>query len=87
MVPVHTLSVIAIMFSHLFNTYEAVAPPPKSHKNFEKEIYQEPEDDIWILNPLGLGPISRIPHVEKPSDQPFEVKPSEDFMPEETQDN
>lgn len=87
MVPVHTLSIIAIMFSHLFNTYEAVTPPPKSHKDFYKEIYQEPEDDIGILNPLGFGPISRIPHVEKPSDQPFEAKPSEDFMPEEIQDN
>lgn len=75
------------MFSHLFNTYEAVTPPPKSDKDFKKEIYQEPEDDIGIIDPLGLGPISRIPHVDKPSDQPFVPKPSEEFMVDEDRKN
>lgn len=59
------------MFSHLFNTYEAVAPPPKSHKDFEKEIYQEPEDDMRFFEPLGIGPISVLPEVNKPSEEPF----------------
>lgn len=57
------------MFSYLFNTYEAVAPPPKSKPDLKQEIYQGPDQDTLVIDPLGLGPISRVPNVEKPSDQ------------------
>lgn len=75
------------MFSHLFNTYEAVTPPPKSKTDFKKEIYQEPEEEPGIIDPSGLGPISRVPKVDKPSDKPFVPETPVDFMAEETSDN
>lgn len=74
------------MFSHLFNTYEAVTPPPKSKQDFKQEIYQEPDSDTLIIDPLGLGPISRVPSVDKPSDQPFVPESQFDFEPDEVQD-
>lgn len=74
------------MFSHLFNTYEAVIPPPKSKQDFKQEIYQEPDSDTLIIDPLGLGPISRVPYVDKPSDQPFVPESQPDFVPDEVPD-
>lgn len=74
------------MFSHLFNTYEAVTPPPKSKQDFKQEIYQEPDSDTLIIDPLGLGPISRVPYVDKPSDQPFVPESQPDFVPDEVPD-
>ena len=71
------------MFSHLFNTYEAVTPPPKSKQDIKQEIYQETDSDTLIIDPLGLGPISRVPNVDKPSDQPFIPDPQ--FSPPEDQ--
>lgn len=71
------------MFSHLFNTYEAVTPPPKSKQDIKQEIYQETDSDTLIIDPLGLGLISRIPNVDKPSDQPFIPDPQ--FSPPEDQ--
>ena len=78
------------MFSHLFNTYEAVTPPPKSNKDFRQEIYQEPEDNMEILSQLNLDLLnldltSEMPYVEKPSDKPFMPETDDDFMSEETQ--
>lgn len=74
------------MFSHLFNTYEAVTPPPKSKQDFKQEIYQEPDQDTLIIDPLGLGPISRVPYVDKPSDQPFVLKLQSNSISEEVPD-
>lgn len=74
------------MFSHLFNTYEAVTPPPKSKPDLKQEIYQEPDSDTLIIDPLGLGPISRVPNVDKPSDQPFVPESQFDFEPDEVQE-
>lgn len=74
------------MFSHLFNTYEAVTPPPKSKPDLKQEIYQEPDQDTLIIDPLGLGPISRVPSVDKPSDQPFVPEPQFDFEQDEVQE-
>lgn len=71
------------MFSHLFNTYKAVTPPPKSKQDIKQEIYQETDSDTLIIDPLGLGPISRVPNVDKPSDQPFIPDPQ--FSPPEDQ--
>ena len=79
------------MFSRLFNTYEAVAPPPKSNKDFRQEIYQEPEDDMEILSQLNLDLLnldltSEMPYVEKPSDKPFMPETDDDFISEETEE-
>lgn len=71
------------MSSHLFNTYEAVTPPPKSKQDIKQEIYQETDSDTLIIDLLGLGPISRVPNVDKPSDQPFIPDPQ--FSPPEDQ--
>ncbi len=57
------------MFNHLFNTYEAVTPPPK--KDFQDQIYQKPEDNTGIINSLDFSFPSEVPQVDKPSDQPF----------------
>lgn len=73
------------MFSHLFNTYEAVTPPPKSKPDLKQEIYQEPDQDTLIIDPLGLGPISRVPNVDKPSDQPFVLESQFDFESDKVQ--
>lgn len=74
------------MFSYLFNTYEAVTPPPKSNQDFKQEIYQEPDSDTLIIDPLGLGPMSRVPNVDKPSDQPFVPDQQFDVAIDEVQD-
>lgn len=63
------------MFSHLFNTYETVTPPPKSNKDFEEGFYYEPETNIEITdlfnNPVLNIPQVDIPQVDAPSNQPF----------------
>lgn len=63
------------MFSHLFNTYETVTPPPKSNKDFEEGFYYEPETNIEITdlfnNPVLNIPQVDIPQVDAPSYQPF----------------
>lgn len=74
------------MFSHLFNTYEAVTPPPKSKPDLKQEIYWEPDQDTLIIDPLGLGSISRVPSVDKPSDQPFVPDPQFYFEQDEVQE-
>lgn len=63
------------MFSHLFNTYETVTPPPKSNKDFEEGFYYQPETNIEITdlfnNPVLNIPQVDIPQVDAPSNQPF----------------
>ena len=75
MTPVYTFLIITTMFSHLFNTYETVTPPPKSNKDFEEGFYYEPENNIEITdlfnNPVLNIPQVDIPQVDAPSDQPF----------------
>lgn len=57
------------MFSHLFNTYEAVTPPPRSSQDLKQEIYQTPEEEIEFSEPVVIA--SKVPQVDKPSDQSF----------------
>lgn len=61
------------MFSHLFNTYESVTPPPKSKKkDFMDQIWDMPEPK---LNPfdsiIDISSTSNLPDVEPPSDEAF----------------
>lgn len=71
------------MFSHLFNTYEAVTPPPKSKTDVKNELQVDTNDEKIVVDPLGLGPLSRVPYdVEEPSDQPFAASPSLDIIQE-----
>lgn len=74
------------MFSHLFNTYEAVTPPPKSKQDFKQEIYQESYQDPLIIDPLDIDPISEVPYVEKPSGQLFIPEFQPDLVSEEVPD-
>lgn len=71
------------MFSHLFNTYEAVTPPPKSKPDLKQEFYWEPNQDTSIIDSLNLQLFSRVPNVDKPSNQPFVSEPQSDFKQDE----
>jgi hypothetical protein len=54
------------MFSHLFNTYEAVSPPPQTKEDFKQELtYDDPSTSYYYDN-LWLGPKTRLQNVDKP---------------------
>lgn len=86
MVFTKTFSTIIIMFNYLFNTYEAVTPPPKSSKDFKQEIYQEPNLETGIINLLGLDSLPGVSYVNKPPDQPFIPETQKDLIPETQED-
>lgn len=84
MVFTNALSIIAIMFSHLFNTYEAVTPPPKAKKDISEEIQGDSgNEELDLLTPFGFSAKYQVPAAEKPSDQPTNQEPMADFATED----
>lgn len=69
------------MFSHLFNTYEAVTPPQFKHDAEEKI---DTKISPYIADVLNLSSYS-LPKVEKPSDKLFIAPQSETFTQEVVQ--
>lgn len=77
------------MFSHLFNTYEAVTPPPKFNTDFEDtyQILREDNPVIDSLDSLKLVPTFEAPSVDRPLIQPFIPQLQVDTLPQKKQDS